>query len=345
MRSLTKVICWSAPLAALALVVTPCSLAQGTPAVLEKPFSDSAPYLSRFDALNNVLVFYRDIKDGAVAAARPFAIGVHAGQPIYPLKDFPGALGFDVWGVTGNPGGGAILSGVLQIDGVKTRQLILAYDSSSTLRSVWEVWPYHYHQIASDGLGNLYAFGHREDRGEGANEEDYPLLTKYSANGEVLWQSAPRSWFPYETEVVATNAATGEHHLLVGRSSLKLYVATTRELLEFALDTGRLASRRSLTVVLEDLGSTTHRAEITGLAETADGSFLAQVRLWPKQKNTKPMHKVMARIAGDLATCTPWPTPPGLPQEGIYLGIDNQNRVLFLAGGSQGKPILRTRPL
>lgn len=321
------------------LLVGSLTPALGQEKTFEAPFTVRPNnYMFKWDPVQNVLIFHRDTTDPLMPTVRAYADGTRAGTPLLPLKDFPDAKGLDIWNVAATPEGGIILASVLQYGGINTKHMFLTYDMWGLLKKVWEVYPYHHHQLAVDGEGNAYAFGHREDRGEGADEPDYPLLIKYSPEGKVLWESLPRSQFSYDTEIVGTNSNTGEHALLFAGDVLLLYVATTRELLHFDRADGRLLERVSLAPFLEQIARKTGsaRSEIRTLAVTSKGGLLAQMVLWPRDRRRAIMGFLMARISPDGSSWQQASAITPRPDPGTFLGLTREGKRIFISGSGSG---------
>jgi hypothetical protein len=299
---------------------------------LEIPFpAESTQALYKWDPVHAQLILYRDVTDPAFPAARAYDSRFRARAPIYPLKDFPGAIAADLWSVAAGPGGATVVSAVIQYGGLNNKSLLLTYDAHGSLRKLWDVRPYHHHQVAADREGNVYAFGHRDDRGEERNEPDYPLLVKYSPSGNVVWESLPRSAFPYDVEILVTNAETLEHSFVITRDSLVLFVSTTKELLKVDLRDGRINDRSQMSPILNRLAAEAGLAfgKIICLGIAANGDLIAQLRLEPKSPN-KPPGFVMAQISRSGSSYTRLGDVLSIPSMGAFLGLDSEGKCLFL---------------
>ncbi len=190
---------WSALLALFFTSGLAPALSQQNERTIETPFAVQPDlYLSKWDSIQEVLLFYRDTSDPLMPAVRAYDHGTQARLVISPLKEFPGAKAIEIWDVDAATGCEVTMASVIQYGGQRVKHALLTYDHWGLLRKFWEVYPYHHHGLAVDHEGNVYAFGHREDRGEQANQPDYSLLIKYSPAGKVLWESLPRSTFPYD---------------------------------------------------------------------------------------------------------------------------------------------------
>ncbi len=318
------------------LLLMQCSAQAPHEFSLEPPFpAEATQALYKWDPVQAELILYRDVKEIALPAARAYDNRFRARAPIYPLKDFPGAIAADVWSVAAGPGAVTIVSAVIQYGGLNNKSLLLTYDAHGSLRKLWDVRPYHHHQVAVDREGNVYAFGHRDDRGEEPDEPDYPLIVKYSPNGTISWESLPRSSFPYRVEILVTNAETLEHSLVIANDSLVLLVSTTRELLRFSLRDGRLKDRLQLSSTLNRVAAEAGLgfAKIICLGVAANGDLIAQLRL--ESKNTsKSLAFVMARISREGSSYSRLSAVLSTPSMGAFLGLDSEGRCLFLKSRS-----------
>ncbi len=298
---------------------------------LEVPFpAEATQALYKWDPVQSNLILYRDINDVALPAVRAYDSRLKARAPIYPLKDFPGAVGLDIWSIAAAPGGMTVLAAVLQYGGLNNKNFILTYDALGNLRRLWDVRPYHHHQIAVDREGNVYGFGHREDRGEGRDEPDYTVLVKYTPNGSVSWEALPRSAFPYDLEIVVTSAGTLEHSLMVANDGLVLLVSTTRELLKFSLKDGSLNRRLQLSSLLDRIAAEAGlaAAKVVCMSVAADAALVLQLRLEPKNENASPAF-VMARISHDGSSYSRLGSVVSTPTMGAFLGLSSDGRCLF----------------
>lgn len=308
---------------------------------LERPFGgEPGGYLFRWDAIHDILIFYRDVTDGAATAVQAYPAGSQRGTRVSPLLDFAGANAVDIWAVAAGPHGMLVISGVVQYGPMNARMYLLTYDAKGVLRKLWEVYPYHHHQIAVDSEGSVYALGHREDRADKPNEEDYPLLIKYSPEGDVLWGTAFRKWFPYEREIVITNAATGEHFLGIDGESVILYLATVQELLRFSTKDGSLLARSSLAASLQRLGEGAASVQIMCLAPSAKGSLLAQVRLIAAQGSAGKTTFAMAEGDSEGKRWRTIASPTPIPWPGIFLGTEHSGKCVYVSKDLHGRPLL-----
>jgi len=224
---------------------------------------------------------------------------------------------------------------------------LLTYDRLSALQKFWEVYPYHHHKVAADRAGDVYAFGHLEDRGEDAGEPDYPMLIKYSPSGKILWESLPRSTFPFGQDVAATNQGTGEHFLLVADREVLLYVATTKELFSFKLEDGRLLRRVLLSSLLKQAGAENGmtEAQVNGLSVGPPGELHSQLRLWRSGGAEDAVSFAMFRMARDGSSCKRVSAALPMPFPGTFLGSWAESRAIFLSRKLEGDLVLIEQPI
>ncbi len=347
-RNLSGVLRWTIAFAFAFLASALTSLCQQGEHVIEKPFGvDPNHYLAKWDSVHRVLIFYRDTADFAVAAARAYENGTGAKLPIAPVRDFPDAKGVDVWDVSGTIDDSIVLSSVVQYGGQKVKLALLTYDRLGALQKFWEIYPYHHHKVAADREGNVYAFGHREDRGEDAGEPDYSMLIKYSPSGKILWESLPRSTFPFGQDIAETNQGTGEHSLLVGDSAILLYVATTKELFSFGSDDGKLLGRVSLSSLLKQAAAENGMtdAQVNGLSVAPAGELHSQLRLWRSGAAGDAVSFAMFRMARDGSSCKRVSAALPLPFPGTFLGSWAESRAIFLSRKPEGELVLIEQPI
>ena len=201
-------------------------------------------YWAAWDPTQERLIFRRDVDDPASAGVR---VVNRDGTSIalFPGRDFSGSQFVDIWDAAAAPDGDIVISAVIGYGSKKagripTRLVVLTYDSSGTLRKVWETKPYHIHLLAPDSEGNVFAFGHSDNA-----SDETPLFLKYSTQGEVLKGFLAAKTFSAKGDVAHTPSETGENRLFFADSRLYLFVALSRELFVFSPD-GALLSRASL---------------------------------------------------------------------------------------------------
>src|SRR6267378_7565748 len=153
------------------------------------------PYVSyyqrgnlKFDGMQQVLLAHRRSYDRSEPPLAWAAVDGRRAGVISPLKNFPKADGFDIWAVAAGPQS-VLVAGVVQageeVRHEPPRHVILTYDLTGALLRRWVVNPWHYHQIAVDRSGNVYAMGHRID------SRAKNLIRKYSSDGVVEREFLP----------------------------------------------------------------------------------------------------------------------------------------------------------
>jgi hypothetical protein len=284
----------------------------------------------QWDPVQDQLIGFRDADQTTTAAIRIFDKDGAPPISIQPLQDLPLARKMSIWGVAATPDKGVIAGAVLDYGSHKLRSVLLSFDRDGALKKIWNVDPYHHHQIAVDRDGNVFAFG---DRGD--NEEDgttnYPLLVKYSPDAKVLKQFLYTSAFTTGDEVVSTSALTGEHQMFVSRKpgELILYLSTTQELLVHSTS-GDLKSRTRFSSALHRLAEQAgvDRAHILVLGQKRDSLFVAQIGMYSDADPSKNRF-AMAEFSSpeDLRLIT---MPSARIEPGFFLGADSHGRLMFL---------------
>jgi hypothetical protein len=316
-----------------------------------------------WDSVNKVLIFVHNAVPGLMPVGRQGNLIVTSttdttattivayhdgGAPthISPLNDLPGATYVYFWGISGAPNG--VVSGSATVEyGTdnrtdNVRQLILTYDQKGKLIKVWDVFPYHFYEVAVDSHGNVYGFGHRLDKNDEASDGDYAMLVAYSPEGKILWEALPRSSFPWgEVDLMYGNRGSNNHLMLTPDGPL-LYVASKEELFHFD-SAGKLLGRFPLNVMLASIAaSPAFNANILSMASTASGTLIAQVQLWPAsqvQPWLSPASRVdstkvstsLVEIQSDFVNWRPL-TPYAIGINlGLLAGMGDEGRLLFFA--------------
>lgn len=287
-------------------------------------------YKSRWDSVQDRLIIYRgDVSVPSVPAVRLFAAD-GSSLPFYPLRDFPEARRMTIWSVAATPSGGVALAviaeyGPRDVKPVPVKSLILTYDNLAKLRKVWEVKPYHHHQLAVDGVGNVFGLGNRGDV-----NSDYPLLIKYSPEGKILNQTLSSSLFPgVGDNVILSGSPKGESEMFVDRQTLYVWIAPTQELFRFSL-AGELIGRASLAEALRGAAEQTgyDRPQVLWLGARS-GKLVVQMRFWPKD-TTQPVKVgiITMNEAGAQAKLLA-PLDDG-PRPGYFLGLSRDEKLMFV---------------
>src|SRR6266404_5399499 len=209
-------------------------------------------YMTKWDSANDCVVLYRDVSVATVPAAR---VQCRGGEPraYYPLKDFAEARGMTVWAAAATPDGGITIAAILLYGSAgekhpPVKSMLLTYDARGALRKVRDVNPYHFHQVAVDRQGNVFALG---DRRDSTPNMDYPMLIKYSPKGSVERELLHVKHFGGDA-AVASDSPYGESGLFIQNQQLYVWLAPRREVLTFSLD-GELRNQVSLASSLNEI--------------------------------------------------------------------------------------------
>jgi hypothetical protein len=265
--------------------------------VKTSPADKAGGYWVKWDAGLQQILCSRDVDEASLPAIRVIDAGAKE-LALYPLRDFPGAEYADVWDAATAPNGDVVIAAIMAYGPRKTaapvKSLLLTYDKSGTLRAVWDVKPYHHQLVAADASGNVFAFGDKD-----SSSHIYPLLVKYSPDGDIVKEFLSTSLFPTKDAVVDSSASHGASQMFISHGKLFLYVSATTEWLTFSLD-GDLLSRVSLANALSDVSKRNDaRGAIPGtFSVDANQDIVVQVHLYPKD-SSKPQTTALARIAPD----------------------------------------------
>jgi len=244
-------------------------------------------YMVTWDSANDCAVLYRDVSVATLPAARVQCRDGVA-KAYYPLKDFAEAQNMTIWAAAATPDGGITIAAILLYGspGEKhptVKSMLLTYDSQGVLRKLWDVDPYHFHQVAVDRQGNVFALG---DRRDSTPDMNYPLLIKYSPKGSVERELLLVKHFGGDA-AVASDSPYGESGLFIQNEQLYVWLAPRREILTFSLD-GELRSQVSLASSLNELARSTRAKLVQILRFSANSSgLIAQVRVWPEAEDEK----------------------------------------------------------
>jgi hypothetical protein len=297
-------------------------------------FDYSGGYWVGWDGGVERLVLQRDVRDANSAAVKTVdQSGKVVG--IYPVRDFPGSDHADVWAVTPGANGDVILAAIIGYGPASqaptpVKSLVLTYDSAGTLRSVWDVSPYHHHLLAADAAGNVFALGDADTK-----DDDYPLLIKYSPQGEVLKEFLPAGSFAAKDGVIGDFSSDhGNSQMYIRGDRLYLYIAVTQEWMVFSLD-GVILSRVSLAPAFTQIAVANNSGIARPLQFSTDssGNILVFVTLQSADK-TKPLMVTLARLDGNGAfkkNTTPGPAATqarflGLRSSGAPVYVENLNK-------------------
>lgn len=287
-------------------------------------------YWAGWEPIQRRLVFRRDVADPSLPAIKVIDVSGKT-LALYPLRDFSGASYIDIWDAKGAPNGDIIIAAILgygprKKGPVPLKSLLLTYDSAGTLRKVWEVDPYHHHLVAADSQGNVFAFGDARD-----SSHNYPLLIKYSPQGDVVKKFLLASMFSSKDSVVRA----GEPRMFIKGDKLFLYVAATQELFTFSLD-GVLLSRTWLSAAYQRIAELNGGGSIRAFEFCADlhGNVVAEVRIYPKDKG-KPQTLALAKFAPD-GSLKGLQARPAESSKGEFLGLTTADQPIYLEVSEKG---------
>lgn len=316
------------------LCYLPCLEAQGFRVETTSDGRGDTGYSTKWDSAQDRLILYRDTSGSAVPAARVFGKD-GASVPVYPLRDLTDSWYVDIWSAAATPEGGIVLSAVVGYAPrggrpVPVKPFLLTYDGAGRLRKAWEVKPYHHHLVAVDREGNVFALGDRDDLAG-----PYPLLVKYSPDGQVLREFLSSGLFPEGDNVIASGSPNGESQLFARGDELFLWLARSQEFLRFSL-AGDLLSRTSLGQALGRVATETGsgRTQVLSVATTHSGEIIAQVTLWPNLKGGAVKFG-MLRVPADGSQATLMQPIASVLAPGRFLGTTAEGKLVFLE--QQGK--------
>jgi hypothetical protein len=299
-------------------------------------------YLEQWDSVQNRLILYRD----SINPGEPAVLLVNSSgniTEIYPLKDLTGAQGVTIWSVAGTPNGGVAMAAVARygppnVKHVPLKSLLLTYDEVGTLRKLWELYPYEPHYIVADSDGNIFGLGEKD-----TNAKDYPLLVKYSPDGEVVGQFLSAKMFPQGDTVLNAGSATGESEMFIKKGILNIWVAPQKELLQLSLS-GELRSRISLADVLQRLQKAVNseRFRVEQLGIDAGDQIVLQIAAWDNSKS-KEAKFGFAKVSTDGTQAEFIRPLTSAVTTGKFLGTTSDGKVVFRSPpGKDGKQAVIT---
>jgi hypothetical protein len=292
-----------------------------------------------WDSVEDRLILYRNSSNSSEPAL--LLVDKSGGTiPVNPLKDLPNAQAVTIWAVAGTPDGGAVISlvaryGPLNVKQVPKKPFLLTYDANGSLRKLWEMYPCEPHYLAVDKSGNIFGLGYRD-----TDQTAYPLLVKYSPDGEVLGEFLSTKLFSRGEKVVVAGSSTGESRMFIQRDELYIWLAPQQELLRLSLQ-GDLLSRILLSNALQQVKTeaNTSTMRVWGLGVDTSKQIVMQFVAYDEAK----ARYGFARISPD-GTQAKLVTPFAdgiLP--GRFLGTNSEGKLVFRGlGKSSTEEIITT---
>ena len=288
---------------------------------------------TNWDQGQNRLVRFDNVTDPNVPAAQQFSPTGESLAPVFALKDIPGAQWLDVWDAAAMPGGGLALSGVAGYakrgEGGSTKPLILIYDNSGQLKALWNVFPYHLHKLVANNSGDIFALGDKLETTGG----DFPMLTKYSPDGHIVWQSLSTSLLHNKDKEAAMQGSNvfGESQILLHNDEVFVWLPRTEELFRFS-NQGNLLGHASMGFAFRKFANRFGfpSARLDHFAFMSDNSLLAQFTLWPNPN--QPITKAafaLGRVEVDGNTVRPIGSTTRVRFPGALLGVTADDKIIF----------------
>jgi hypothetical protein len=296
-----------------------------------------SPFFCKWDSVQQVLLCINDADSERSVGVEIYDSAGNELFRVYPMKDFPGAKRLSIWDAAATPDGVAI-AGVLTLSEKTARQLTLVYGKQGQLLKLWNVAPYHQHLIASDAVGNIYAFGDRIDVGNGAKAPDYPLIEKYSPDGKVQAEFLARKAF--NTDVTEVTPQTGLNRMQIVGGELVLLLTSVKQVLWFD-SSGRQEQQVSLAKVLNDIstGYGGSPVEVMGFAVLGNGGYLTELRVQPKEA-AENLPTLVVRISNDGQSFELLTTKRTQAELGYLEGLTNAGKAVFLRGVGASQTLL-----
>jgi hypothetical protein len=148
--------------------------------------------------------------------------------------------------------------------------VVLTYDSTGTLRTIFHPEPYSAEAITVDDSGNLYLLGEKIDEREG--DPSYPLLIKYDPTGNVLSRAVYSNLFKDGSDAIQSFGRAEElasATVALQNGNLYIFAPNAKEVLVCSLD-GTILRRVKLENVLQGIA----RADRVYRAAIAEVAFI-----------------------------------------------------------------------
>lgn len=250
---------------------------------------------------------------------------------ITPLNDLPGARRLRIWAVAATKDEGVAMSVIAEYGekGEKRqplKTLIMIYSGNGKLKQLWDVYPYHHHQITIDDSGNIFALGTKN-----TSDTDYPLLVKYAPDGKVLGEYLHAKMFPMGGEVAESISPIGESRIFMDEGEVVLWLAPTSEIIRLSTS-GKILSRYSLEKAFASLlaqgGGSTIR--VSALDTSGSHNLFLQVQLLPAQHDNNSVTTATAEIsdAGNKARFTS--VPINFKEASRFVGVGPDGLAVYL---------------
>ena len=207
---------------------------------------DAVERPTRWDGTHNVLFFGAGTIARKERPIRAYANGVQRGGDIEIFKDFADIKQVIVESISAGPNGSTVIAGVLQFRSGSNRGVILTYDSSGTLRAIWDIDPYDAVAVAADDNGNVFALG---GRSEDEPNPRYPLLTRYTPDGGIGDQGLSSVNFREGSGAIDDNDEWAHPTLMLWQDKLLVFAPKANEVLVCTLS-GAIITRTPLREVL-----------------------------------------------------------------------------------------------
>ena len=319
-------------LAIVLLAITPASC-QNLQDITSKDSRGDTGYRAGWDSDQEAAFIFRDVNSADQPAARIVSRDGRSVTAIYPLKDFPDAQHWVTWAASSNRDGGLTIAATVLYAANRTarqpvKSVIVGYDNNGNTKRIWEVHPYHFHHLAVDEEGSVFALGDRTDTRADA---DYPLLIKYSQTGtvekELLWSKQFGG-----DKVVASGSSNGESQLFISHGEVYVWLAPALKLIRIS-EAGEVKGTVSLEPALQKLiqSKRADNIRVLKIAGGPDGP-LAQVKL--SFNSERPALVGMIKFSQDGQQSFTVSPMASTVTPGLLIGTDQSGKPVFVDGDS-----------